>query len=133
MYFYLEINLDLIQYDSFWAIEKDHNNLKSPFCIIWSSTVLSYSLAQAVLFCSLAILFDMSKPDMSIFSMTTRHCNLAVIEINFLLWPSYLIYHLLKWSCTSGLGNLGSPCETKEWLTTKVLYKQCRSKVFVLW
>lgn len=57
---------------------------------------LPYSLAQAVLFYSLAILFDMSKPDISIFFMTTLQCNLAVIEINILLWPSYLIYHFLK-------------------------------------
>lgn len=57
---------------------------------------LPYSLAQAVLFCSLAILFDLSKPDISIFFMTTIQCNLAVIEIHSLQWPSYLIYHLLN-------------------------------------
>lgn len=87
---------------------------------------LPYSLAQAALFCSLAILYDISKPDISIFFISTLQYNVAVIEINFLQWPSYLIYHSLKWSSTSGLGNLGSPCETKEWLTTKVSYQQIR-------
>lgn len=57
---------------------------------------LPYSLAQAVLFCSLSILFDMSKPDVSIFFMTTPQGNLAVIKINFLQWPSYLIFHWSK-------------------------------------
>lgn len=56
---------------------------------------LIFSLTQAVLFSFLAILFDLSKPDITILFMTTLNCNLSpgrVKEIIFLQWPGYMSY-----------------------------------------
>lgn len=43
---------------------------------------LLYSLAQAVLFSPLAILFDLLKPDISVFFMITLHCYFSPGTVN---------------------------------------------------